>query len=76
MAEAEALGVWPPRADSSERTLMLERLNVGGEGVAEEEMFRQHHGLNGQESEQTPGNGEDRRTCHAAVHGVTRSHLI
>ena len=33
-------------------------------------MIEWHHGLNGHELEQTPGDGEDK---HVAVHGLTRS---
>ena len=40
------------------------------EGAADDEMVRQHHGLNGHEFEKTPGDSERLR---AAVHGVTKS---
>ena len=38
------------RADSFEKTLMLERLKAGGEGLVEDEMLRWHHRLSGHES--------------------------
>ena len=41
------------RADSLEKTLMLERLKAKGEGAAEDEMVRQHPQLNEHASEQT-----------------------
>ena len=46
------------RANSWEKSLILERLRAGGEGVAEDEMVGWHHGLNGHEFEQTLGDGE------------------
>ena len=39
------------RADSFEKTLMLERLRARGEGVTEDEMVGRHHLLNGHEFE-------------------------
>ena len=38
-----------PKADSFEKTLMLERLKAGGEWDAENEMVGWHHRLNGHE---------------------------
>ena len=46
------------RANSWEKSLILERLRAGGEGVAEDEMVGWHHGLNGHEFEQTLGGSE------------------
>ena len=46
------------RADSLEKTLMLRRLKVKGEGVAEDEMVWWHHWFNGHEFEQTLGDSE------------------
>ena len=43
------------RVDSFEKVLMLEGLKARGEGVAEDEMVRWHHQLNGHEFEQTLG---------------------
>ena len=40
------------KADSLEKTLMLRQKE---KGVAEDEMFKQHHRLNGHEFEQTAG---------------------
>ena len=44
------------RADSSEKTLMLERLRAGRKVATVDEMIEWHHHLNGHEFEQTPGN--------------------
>ena len=41
------------RADSFEKTLMLERLKAKGEGAAEDEMVGWHHRRNAHEFEQT-----------------------
>ena len=38
-------------------------------------MVKQHHGLNGHESEQTPGGGKGHGAWHAAVHGVEKSQM-
>ena len=46
------------RVNSLEKTLMLGRIEAKGEGAAEDEMVRQHHQLNGHESEQTLGDSE------------------
>ena len=43
------------RTDSWEKTLMLERLKAGGEGMIEDEMVGWHHQLDGHEFEQAPG---------------------
>ena len=40
------------------RLCCWERPKAKGEGAAEDEMVRQHHRLNGHETEQTPGDGE------------------
>ena len=49
------------RANSWEKSLILERLRAGGEGVAEDEMVGWHHGLNGHEFEQDLGVADRRR---------------
>ena len=36
-------------------------------------MVRQYHELNGHESEQTPGDNEERGAWHASVQGVTKN---
>ena len=38
-----------------EKTLMLERLETGGEGMTEDEMVGRHHRLDGREFEPAPG---------------------
>ena len=49
-AEAEIPILWR-RADSFEKTLMLERLKAVGEGTTEDEMVRWHYRLDGHEFE-------------------------
>ena len=41
--------------------------------VTKDEMVGWHHGLNGLESEQTPGDGEGGEAWSTAVHGVANS---
>ena len=47
------------KADSLEKTLMLRQKE---KGVAEDEMFKQHHRLNGHEFEQTAGDSGEQRS--------------
>ena len=49
------------RADSLEKTLMLGKIEAGGEGTAGDEMVGWHHWLNEHEFEQTPGDAEGQR---------------
>ena len=42
------------RTNSFEKTLMLGKIEVGGEGEAEDEMVGWHHQLDGREFEQAP----------------------
>ena len=46
------------RADSLEKTLIRERLQVKEKGATEHEMARYYHGLEGHESDQTLGDSE------------------
>ena len=46
------------RGNSLQKTLMLEKIEGKGEGVADGEMIRWHHQLNGHESEQNLGDSE------------------
>ena len=46
------------RSDSLEKILMLGNIEGGEKWVAEEEMVRWHHRLDGHELEQTPGDGK------------------
>ena len=41
--------------------------------MTEDEMIGWHHGLNGHEFEQTPGDGEGQEAWRAAVQGVPKS---
>ena len=60
-AEAETPIIWPPDAKSQ---LIRKDPNAGKDwrweekGTTEDEVVKWHHWLNGQEFEQTPGNGE------------------
>ena len=40
--------------------------------MTKDEMVGWHHQVNGDESEQTPGEGEGWEARHAAVHGVAK----
>ena len=46
------------RGDSLEKTLMLGKTDRKKNGLAEDEMVKQHHQLNGHEFQQTPGDNE------------------
>ena len=46
------------RTDSLEKTLMLERLKDGGDGMTDDEILGWHHRLDGHEFEQAPGVGD------------------
>ena len=62
------------RTDSLEKTLMLGKGRRPKEkGMTEDVMVRQHHQLNGQDSEQTPEDGGGQRSRCAAVYGVEKS---
>ena len=61
-AKAETLVLWPPHEKS---WLIGKDSDAGGDwgqeekGMTEDEMARWHHGLNGRESEWTPGDGDE-----------------
>ena len=62
------------RANSLEKTVILGKIEGKKEKrVAEDEMFRQHHQLNGQESEQTPGDSEGQGSLTRCSPWVTKS---
>ena len=64
--------VW--RADSSEKTLMLRKIEGRRRrGMTEDETAGWHHWLSGYEFEQTSGDSEGQGAWHAAVHGVVKS---
>ena len=56
------------RAESLEKTLMLEDWRQEEKGMTEDEMVGWHHWLNGHEFEQAPGDGEGQEAWPAAVH--------
>ena len=71
------------RADSLEKTLMLERLTAGGEGLSEEDYLTtedktvgRHHRPNEHESEQTLGDSEGQGNLVPVVQGVTKSQTL
>ena len=72
----EAPILWPPDAESQ---LIGKDPDAGKDWrqaekwMTEDEMVRWHQWLTGHEFEQTLGDGEDRKTWRAAVHGVTKS---
>ena len=55
------------RTDSLEKTLMLERLKDGGDGMTDDEILGWHHRLDGHEFEQAPEVGDGQRSleCHS-----------
>ena len=59
------------RADSLEKTLLLGKIEAGGEGMTEDEMVGWHHRLKGHGS--GTGMVMDREAWHAVVQGVTKS---
>ena len=67
-AEAEIPILWP---DSFENTLMLGKIEAGGEGTTVDEMVGCYHQLNGCEFDQAPGDGDGHRSlacCQPQVH--------
>ena len=46
------------RADSLEKNMMLGKIEGGEAGGTEDEVFGQHHEVNGREFEQAPGDSE------------------
>ena len=57
-AEAPTLGHLMRRADSLEKTLMLEKIEVRRRGQPEDKIFDRYHWLDGHEFEQAPGVGD------------------
>ena len=64
------------RADSSEKTLMLRKIEGRRRrGMTEDETAGWHHWLSGYEFEQTSGDSEGQGAWRAAVHGDTKSQI-
>ena len=64
------------QANSLEKTLMLGKIEERrSRGMTKDEMVGWHHQVNGDEFEQTPGEGEGWEAWHAAVHGVAKSQI-
>ena len=61
------------RTDTSEKTLMLGKIEGGRRRGRQDEMVGWHHRLNGHEFKQAPGVGNGQEVWHAAVHGVAKS---
>ena len=60
-----------PRADSLEKTLVLDK--IGQEkGMTEDEVVGWHHRLNGREFEQAPGDGEGQGSLACCSLWVTK----
>ena len=57
-AETEAPILWPPDADSLEKTLMLGKIEGRRRRGRQDEMVGRHHRLDGHEFKQAPGDGE------------------
>ena len=75
-AETEAPILWPPDLKSQFIGKDSDAVKDRGQeekGATEDEMVGWHYQLNGNESEQTPGDSEDREGLCAAVHGVTKN---
>ena len=62
MLKLKYFGHLMQRADSLEKTLMLGRLSVGGEGTIEDEIVGWHHQLSECEFDQLPGDSEGRES--------------
>ena len=75
-AKAETPLLWPPHAKS---WLIGKDSDSGRDwgqeekGATQDEMAGWHHGLDGHESEWTPGVGDGQEGLRAAIHGVTES---
>ena len=74
--EAETPTLWPPDAnnwligrdpDSGKDWRQVEK------GMTQDELVGCYHWLNGHMFEQDPGDGMDRETWYAAVHGITKN---
>ena len=61
------------KADSLEKTLMLGKIEVEGEGNDRGWDGWMYHSTNEHEFEQTPGDGEGQVSPVGSVHGVTNS---
>ena len=74
--KSQYIGYLMQRANSLEKTLMLEKIQGKGGWVVEDEMVKQHHRLNGQEFEQTPGDsGEQRSLAGCSPLGLKQSDM-
>ena len=71
--EAEAPILWPPDEKSLKRLTGKDRRRYKEKRVAEYEMVRWHHRLNGHEFGQLWETVKDREAWHAAVLGITKS---
>ena len=61
------------RANSLEKTLILEKTGQEEKMAAEDKMVGWHHQFNGHEFEQTLEDSRQQRIRHAAAHGVTKN---
>ena len=74
-AKAETPILWPPHAKS----LLIGKDSDAGrkwgqeKGMTQDEMAGWHHGVDGHDSEWTPGDGDGQGGWRAAIHGVAKS---
>ena len=61
-SSSNTLATWCKEQTHWQRPWCWERLKAKGEGVAEDEMVRWHHQINGHEFEQTPGESGGQRS--------------
>ena len=73
MLKLQYFGHLMQRTDSSEKTLMRERLRQEEKGTTEDKMAGWHHWLNGHEFEWTLGAGDGQGGLACCVHGVAKS---
>ena len=75
-AEAETPILWPSDAKNQLTGKGPDvRRDLGQEknGLTEDEIVGQHHRLDGNEFDQSLGDGKGQEACNAAVHGVAKS---
>ena len=69
---SNTLATWSEEPAHLKRPLCWEDWGQVEKSVAEDEIFKQHHQLDGDESEQTPGNSEGQRSLGYCCPGVAK----